>query len=62
VALYLHGHVHHNWTISVPGREGPLLIVNSASTTRVPRPEDRSAFHRIELNGPEAAIYPLRLD
>jgi hypothetical protein len=37
-------------------------MVNSASTTRAPRPEDRSAFHRIELNGPEAAIYPLRLD
>lgn len=62
VTLYLHGHVHHNWTMTLPGLNGGLRIVNSASTTRVPRPTDRSAFHRITLRGTDAEIEPMRLE
>lgn len=62
VDLYLHGHVHKNWILTVEnnGAKRPLRLVNSASTTRVPRPGDHSAYHRIELTGPVADIYPLR--
>jgi len=50
VDLYLHGHVHHNWIMELKEGGRPLRLVNSASTTRVPRPGDRSAYHRITLH------------
>jgi 3',5'-cyclic AMP phosphodiesterase CpdA len=49
IELYLHGHVHHNWTLTQPGVHGPLLLVNSASSTQVPGLRDPSSFHRIRL-------------
>lgn len=50
VTLYLHGHIHHNWRMVVPRPGGPsLTVVNSASSTQIPRPGDTSAFHRIVL-------------
>jgi 3',5'-cyclic AMP phosphodiesterase CpdA len=62
VRLYLHGHIHHNWVHTVPGRHGPLTAVNSASSTQLPRPGDASAFHRIVLEGPAFRIEPQRFD
>ncbi|MCH8841410.1 MAG: metallophosphoesterase [SAR324 cluster bacterium] len=62
VDLYLHGHVHTNWIITVENGDHPLRLVNSASTTRNPRPDDPSSFHRIELSGEFATIYPQHFD
>lgn len=58
--LYLHGHVHHNWVLTVPGAHGLLTVVNSASSTQRPRPGDPSAYHRIVLRGAEFAVEPQR--
>ena len=49
IELYLHGHVHHNWVITKEGERGIQRLVNSASSTQVPRRHDRSSFHRILL-------------
>ncbi|HEX7925986.1 MAG TPA: metallophosphoesterase [bacterium] len=49
VELYLHGHVHRNWTVTQPGTLGPQVFVNSASSSQVPRQGQRSSFHRILL-------------
>lgn len=62
VELYLHGHIHRNWVLAVKENGQASTHVNSASTTRVPRPEDRSAFHRIVLSGGEFEVQPLGLD
>ncbi|HKI97366.1 MAG TPA: metallophosphoesterase [bacterium] len=62
VRLYLHGHIHQNWVLTMNGRHGPLTVVNSASSTQRPRPDDPSAFHRIVLDGPDFRIEPLRLE
>jgi 3',5'-cyclic AMP phosphodiesterase CpdA len=62
VRLYLHGHVHHNWVVTAPGRHGQLTAVNSASSTQVPRPRDASAFHRIVLEGPAFRIEPQQFE
>ena len=63
VKLYLHGHIHHNWTITVPRKNGnaagPLMVVNSASSTERPKPMRRSAFHRIELTGADFRVIPM---
>jgi 3',5'-cyclic AMP phosphodiesterase CpdA len=59
VRLYLHGHIHHNWVHTVAGAHDPLTCVNSASSTQRPRPRDRSAFHRIVLEGTEFRIEPM---
>jgi 3',5'-cyclic AMP phosphodiesterase CpdA len=60
IELYLHGHVHHNWVLTQRGQHGPLLLVNSASSSQVPGWRDRSSFHRIRLpeDGPPV-IEPL---
>jgi 3',5'-cyclic AMP phosphodiesterase CpdA len=62
VDLYLHGHIHANWVLSMPSGRGSLLAVNSASSSQVPRRSDRSAFHRIELDDGPPRVYPLRLE
>ncbi len=62
VELYLHGHVHRNWVMTLEEGMRPLTMVNSASTTRLPRPDDPSALHRIELTEGGAEVFPLRLD
>jgi 3',5'-cyclic AMP phosphodiesterase CpdA len=63
VDLYLHGHVHHNWVMPLEGGKRPTQIVNSASTTRIPRPTDRSAYHRIRLHADgRTEIEPMRLE
>jgi len=62
VTLYLHGHIHHNWITTIPrtngNTAGPLTVVNSASSTELPKPLRRSAYHRIELLGPEFRVIP----
>ena len=60
IALYLHGHVHHNWTLPGGGDAG-LRVVNSASSTQVPWPGQRSAFHRLHLSADGCEIEPLLL-
>lgn len=62
IALYLHGHVHHNWILTVAGSHGPITVVNSASSTRVLRPGERSSFHRIVLEGDGFRVEPMSLD
>jgi 3',5'-cyclic AMP phosphodiesterase CpdA len=62
VQLYLHGHVHHNWLLTVEGEQGPITVVNSASSTRVPRFPGESAFHRIVLEGDAFRVEPQSLD
>ncbi|MEE8554608.1 MAG: metallophosphoesterase family protein [bacterium] len=62
IELYLHGHVHRNWVMTLEEGMRPLTVVNSASTTRLPRPGDPSALHRIELTEAGAEVFPLHLD
>ncbi len=63
IELYLHGHVHQNWVLTQRAAHGPLHLVNSASSSQVPRNHDRSAFHRIHLpdEGPPV-IEPMRVE
>ncbi len=62
VALYLHGHIHNNWVLEISEDGRVCHHVNSASSTRVPRPGESSAFHRILLSGAEYEIQPMTLD
>ena len=62
IELYLHGHVHRNWVLRPVQSGRPCIHVNSASSTRLPRPGDVSAFHRIVLSGGEPEIQPIALD
>lgn len=62
VDLYLHGHVHHNWVMTLPGRQRTLTVVNSASSTQLPPPGAPSAFHRILLEREGFQVQPLRLE
>jgi 3',5'-cyclic AMP phosphodiesterase CpdA len=62
VELYLHGHIHRNWVLAVTENGRTSTHVNSASSTRLPRREDRSAFHRIVLSGDQFEVQPLPLD
>lgn len=56
IDLYLHGHIHRNWVMEVPGGRGRLTVVNSASSTERVKKPGRSAFHTIELNGPHFRV------
>jgi len=63
VDFYLHGHVHHNWIMELEGGLRPTRMVNSAATTRIPRPTDRSAFHRLRLyEDGRMEIEPMKLE
>ncbi len=62
IALYLHGHVHENWVLDVTERGRRQTHVNSASSTRLPKPHHRSAFHRILLSQEGHRVEPLTLD
>ena len=69
IAVYLHGHVHQNWSYCMRRRDSnrqsrPLYLVNSASSTAKPSHWDstnsrQSAFHRIHLAGPQIDIEAL---
>ena len=61
IALYLHGHIHHNWQWSPPEAKGSLTVVNSASSTQLPRTKQQSAFHRIVLEGNQYKIEAMKL-
>ena len=62
VALYLHGHLHHNWVLKVEGGGRAVIHVNSASSTQIPRAGRSSGFHRILLDGSEFRVEPQALD
>ncbi|MDH5750882.1 MAG: metallophosphoesterase [Deltaproteobacteria bacterium] len=65
VSLYLHGHIHHNWRVILPRPLNPLgdlVIVNSAASTRLPRPGEVSSYHRIVLREADFEVQPVRLD
>lgn len=50
IRVYLHGHVHRNWHLHLQRPGGtPLDVVNSASSTMIPRSGTESSFHQIEL-------------
>jgi len=49
VEVYLHGHLHHNWTIRTQTEGKSLLHVNSASSSQVPPPGATSCFHVLTL-------------
>jgi len=61
VALYLHGHIHHNWVHGEKGAHGTVTAVNSAaSTQQLPpgRSGTESSYHRIVLEGGDFKIEP----
>ncbi|MEE8436349.1 MAG: metallophosphoesterase [bacterium] len=62
VRLYLHGHVHQNWVLTVEGSHGPLTVVNSAASTARPGGAGVSSFHRIVLDGDELRVEPQQLE
>ena len=62
IQLYLHGHVHHNWTMTVKGSHGPITVVNSASSTRVLHADEQYSFHRIVLEGEGFRVEPMSLE
>jgi 3',5'-cyclic AMP phosphodiesterase CpdA len=57
VRLYLHGHLHRNWshTLRYPTHE--LQVVNSASSTML-MPAGASSFHRLRLEKDEVTVEP----
>ncbi len=59
IAIYLHGHIHHNWSHQLPRKSEPLYLINSASSTSKLQPGQTSAFHRIHLAGSQIEIEPL---
>lgn len=62
VRLYLHGHVHHNWQLTIQGEHGALTAVNSAASTQLPKGPEQSAYHRIVLEGGDFRVQPQRLE
>ena len=62
VRLYLHGHVHQNWILTVEGNHGPLTSVNSAASTARPGGAGASSFHRIVLDGGDFRVEPQQLE
>ena len=62
ISLYLHGHVHANWVLDFEEGGRRQTHVNSASSTRVPHPGERSAYHRIVLSGSDWEIQPQALE
>lgn len=62
VRLYLHGHVHQNWVLTVEGSHGSLTAVNSAASSARPRGAGVSSFHRIVLDGGEFRVEPQHLE
>ena len=62
VRLYLHGHVHQNWVLTVEGNHGSLTVVNSAASTSRPAVAGASSFHRIVLDGGEFRVEPQHLE
>jgi predicted phosphodiesterase len=50
VDLYLHGHLHWNWTLEDESADRKTLHVNSASSTAVPTPRRPTSYHLIELD------------
>lgn len=62
IELYLHGHLHFNWVLQA-GEGGHMITqVNSASSTRIPHPNDASHFHRILLKPEGFEIQPLSFE
>ncbi len=61
VRLYLHGHDHHNWVLTRPVTGGSLTLVNSASSSQVPRRGQTSSYHRILLDGDAIEVEPMAL-
>ena len=61
ISLYLHGHVHANWVLELNEGGRRQTHVNSASSTRVPRPGQSSVFHRIVLSGQDWEVEPMAL-
>lgn len=62
VRLYLHGHVHQNWVLTVEGSHGPITVVNSAASTARPGGAGVSSFHRIVLDDGDFRVEPQQLD
>lgn len=60
-ALYLHGHVHANWIAELSAQGRRQTHVNSASSTRLPRPGHNSDYHRIVLSGDDWEVQPVVL-
>ncbi len=61
IALYLHGHIHSNWQYQPPEAKGKLMVVNSASSTQKPKTGQKSAFHRLILDGAQYQVEDLLL-
>lgn len=59
ISLYLHGHVHANWVLEMGEKGSRQTHVNSASSTRLPRPGHKSDFHRIVLAGDDWEVQPV---
>ncbi|MBF0279146.1 MAG: metallophosphoesterase [SAR324 cluster bacterium] len=61
IAVYLHGHIHRNWSHQMSRETEPLHLINSASTTETLRPGQLSSYHRIQLHGSQIEVEPLLL-
>ncbi|HBL54657.1 MAG TPA: metallophosphoesterase [Candidatus Lambdaproteobacteria bacterium] len=63
IRLYLHGHIHRNWTHHLPRVSTPeLLLVNSASSTSTPYTGQKSSFHQIDLQEDNVRVTPIMLE
>ena len=62
IRLYLHGHIHQNWVHNLSRESNKeLLLVNSAASSSIPSPGQRSSFHQIELDGENLNIKPIKI-
>jgi len=63
IRLYLHGHIHQNWVLRSQREIGPeLLQVNSASSSQLLKPGQKSSFHQILIEGNDLRVVPFLLE
>ena len=62
IRLYLHGHIHQNWILKSHRQEGPELVqVNSAASSQLLKPGQKSSFHQIQIEGDALEVFPILL-
>jgi len=62
IRLYLHGHIHQNWILKSHRQEGPELVqINSAASSQVLKPGQKSSFHQIQIEGDALEVLPILL-
>jgi len=63
IRLYLHGHIHLNWSHRLPRDSAPeLLLVNSAASCSKLYNGQSSSFHQIVLEDSKVKVNPILLN